>query len=116
MRHVDFFALLADPTRFRIVEVLRAGELAVGDVVTRTAVQQSGISRHLGLLRAAGVVSVRQDGQRRLYSLRKEPFREASVWMDRVRDVWEPRLDRLGQELHRRRNNVSPPNPKKEDK
>ncbi|MBS2011728.1 MAG: winged helix-turn-helix transcriptional regulator [Deltaproteobacteria bacterium] len=97
----DFFQILADPTRRRIVEVLLEGEQQVGDVVDRAGVHQSGVSRHLRILHEAGFVSMRPDGQRRLYALRGEPFREMEVWLAPYRKIWEARLDRFGAALER---------------
>ena len=95
MAHADPFEILADPTRRRIVEVLRDGERPVNDVVERLDIQQSGVSRHLRILLDAGYVRVRPEGQRRLYSLRPEPFRELEVWLESYRRLWEGRLDRF---------------------
>ena len=95
MAHEDSFQILADPTRRRIVEVLRDGERPVNDVVERLDIHQSGVSRHLRILLDAGFVRVRPEGQRRLYSLRPEPFRELEVWLGSYRRLWEGRLDRL---------------------
>lgn len=64
-------------------------------VVERLNIHQSGVSRHLGILLDAGFVRVRAEGQRRLYSLRPEPFRELEVWLGSYRRLWEGRLDRL---------------------
>jgi DNA-binding transcriptional ArsR family regulator len=100
---VDAFEILADPVRRSIVEVLRTGERAVGDIVERVDIHQSGVSRHLRILHDAGFVAVRPDGQRRLYSLRPEPFRELDTWITRYRILWENRLDKLGAELEKRR-------------
>lgn len=99
---LDVFQTLADPTRRRIVEVLRQGEQQVADVVGRAGIHQSGVSRHLGILHRSGFVSVRPDGQRRLYALRPEPFRELGLWLDRYRDLWEQRLDRFGAALEQK--------------
>jgi DNA-binding transcriptional ArsR family regulator len=74
--HIDVFQTLADPTRRRIVEVLRDGERQVGDVVAKVGVHQSGVSRHLRILFESGFVSMRPDGQRRLCALLPEPFRD----------------------------------------
>ena len=93
------FQTLADPTRRRIVEVLRAGEQQVGDVVEKAGIHQSGVSRHLRILSESGFVSMRPDGQRRLYSLKPEPFRELDEWLTQYRDLWEARLDRFGAAL-----------------
>jgi DNA-binding transcriptional ArsR family regulator len=100
--HVEAFQALADPTRLRIVEVLRAGERPVNDLVERMDIHQSGVSRHLRILQQAGFVSVRPDGPQRLYSLRPEPFRELDTWLLQYRSLWEARLDRLADALERK--------------
>ena len=100
--NTDFFLTLSDPQRFQIVEALRSGEHAVNDLVDRLDIHQSGVSRHLRILREAGFVQMRPDGARRLYSLRAEPFRELDEWMTRYRSLWEARLDRFAAELARR--------------
>jgi DNA-binding transcriptional ArsR family regulator len=89
------FEVLSDPTRLRIVEQLRGGERSVGTLVSPLAVCQPGISRHLRILHERGFVRVRAEGQRRLYSLRPQPFRDLDRWMDDYRDLIEGRLDRL---------------------
>ena len=89
------FQTLADPTRLRILDALRDGEHAVGDLVTRMNAEQSGISRHLRILHSAGFVRVRPDGPRRLYALRPEPFQELDGWLRSYRSLWEKRLDRF---------------------
>lgn len=97
------FETLADPTRRRILDALREGERQVNDVVGEVGIHQSGVSRHLRILHEAGFVTVRPDGQRRLYSLRPEPFRELDEWLAGYRHLWEARLDRFGAALERRR-------------
>src|SRR6266536_4107651 len=99
----DVFQVLADPTRRRIVEVLRGGEHSVGELVQAVDIGQPGVSRQLAILEDADFVTVRPEGRRRLYSLRAEPFKELSRFVTTYRAVWEPRLDRLGAELERRR-------------
>lgn len=101
--HIDAFQTLADPTRRRILEALLGGEHAVNDIVGRVDIHQSGVSRHLRILEDAGFVRVRPDGSKRFYSLRPEPFQEIDAWMARYRSLWEARLDKLGEELERRR-------------
>jgi DNA-binding transcriptional ArsR family regulator len=96
---LDMFEALADPTRRRIMEALRDGEQPVGDVVEKAGVHQSGVSRHLRILLASGFVTVRPDGQRRLYSLRPEPFDELEAWLAQYRKIWDARLDRFGAAL-----------------
>ena len=91
------FQVLSDPTRLRIVEQLRSGERSVGSLVDSLTVCQPGISRHLRILHKRGFVRVRADGQRRLYSLRPQPFRDLDRWIDDYRDLVEQRLDRLEQ-------------------
>jgi DNA-binding transcriptional ArsR family regulator len=98
----DLFQTLADPTRRQIVEVLRRRERAVSEIVDEMAIDQSGVSRHLRILAEAGFVQVRPDGQKRLYSLRAEPFRELDAWIGRYRDLWEKRLDNFARALDQR--------------
>lgn len=90
------FAVLADPTRLQILAQLRPGERSVGALVTTLGICQPGISRHLRILRAAGFVGVRAEGQRRFYSLRRAPFDRLEDWMRDYRQFVEARLDRLG--------------------
>ncbi|QZP09030.1 metalloregulator ArsR/SmtB family transcription factor [Caenibius sp. WL] len=100
--HIDAFQTLADPTRRRVLDALRRGEQPVNDLVAAVGIHQSGISRHLRILHEAGFVTVRPDGQRRLYSLQPEPFRAIEDWLARYRQVWEARLDRFGAALEAR--------------
>src|SRR5580700_1061100 len=99
---IDPFQALADLTRRSIVEALRNGERQVNDIVEQAGIHQSGVSRHLRILHEAGFVSMRPDGQRRLYCLRAEPFREFDKWLAQYRNLWEARLDRLGAALEER--------------
>jgi DNA-binding transcriptional ArsR family regulator len=101
--HLDAFQTLADPTRRRILDSLRHGERQVNDIVEQAGVHQSGVSRHLRILSEAGFVSMRPDGQRRLYALEPAPFRELDVWLAQYRSLWEARLDRFGAALETRR-------------
>ena len=101
----DVFQVLADPTRRRIVEVLRAGELSVGELVQAVDIGQPGVSRQLAILEDADFVTVRPDGRRRYYALRPEPFEELSRFVTTYRAIWEGRLDRLAAELDRRHRN-----------
>ena|SRR5271166_1244683 len=106
---LDTFQTLGDPTRRGIVEALRHGEQQVNDLVARAGIHQSGVSRHLSILQAAGFVSVRPEGQRRLYSLRPEPFRALERWLAQYRDLWEARLDRLEEALEKKRKRSKTP-------
>lgn len=94
--------MLADPSRFQIVEALRGGERAVNDIVERVGIHQSGVSRHLRILSEAGFVQVRPEGAKRLYSLRPEPFQELEAWLQGYRELWEARLDRFAAALQRK--------------
>jgi DNA-binding transcriptional ArsR family regulator len=96
------FQTLADPNRFQIVEALRGGESSVNDIVARMNIHQSGVSRHLRILEESGFVTARPDGQRRLYSLRPEPFRELDAWVTQYRQLWNARLDAFGTALARK--------------
>ncbi len=100
--HSDAFETLADPTRRRIVDALRGGERQVNDIVRHSGIHQSGVSRHLRILHESGFVSVRPDGQRRLYALRPEPFRALEAWLADYRTLWEARLDRFSAALEER--------------
>jgi DNA-binding transcriptional ArsR family regulator len=101
---INVFYALADPARLRIIEVLKAGEeRTVGNIVERMDIYQSGVSRHLRILAEAGIVQMRPDGQRRLYSLRKEAFDALEAWAAGYRRHWESRLDRLSTALARNR-------------
>jgi DNA-binding transcriptional ArsR family regulator len=100
---ITLFHALSDPARFRIVEAMKSGECAVGDIVERMDIHQSGVSRHLRILAEAGIVQMRPDGQKRLYSLRKEAFDQLDAWVAGYRRHWEARLDRFGAALERNR-------------
>jgi DNA-binding transcriptional ArsR family regulator len=100
---ITLFQALADPARLRIVEAMRAGECAVTDIVEHMHIQQSGVSRHLRILAEAGIVQMRPQGQKHLYSLRKEAFDRLEAWVARYRGHWEARLDRFGASLDKNR-------------
>lgn len=89
------FLALADPSRRLILDALRGGERQVNDIVDALDIHQSGVSRHLRILRDAGFVRVRPNGQQRLYSLRPEPFQAIQEWLGHYRATWEGRLDRF---------------------
>jgi DNA-binding transcriptional ArsR family regulator len=95
------FEVLAEPNRRRILDLLREDERPVGDLVAALGLSQPAVSKHLRLLREAGLVAVRADGQRRLYRTRPEPLREIDEWLAPYRQAWSDRLDVLGQHLDR---------------
>lgn len=93
------FDVVAEPTRRRILDLLLTGELAVGDLVADLAVSQPTVSRHLRVLREAGLVSSRTAAQRRVYSLNAAPLAEVDAWLQPYRQLWAGRLDRLSAHL-----------------
>ena len=95
----DVFEILADPTRRRLIKALRGSERSVSELVDEVDINQPGVSKQLRLLHEAGFVDVRQDRQRRLYSLRPEPFRELEDWMNDYRALWDARFDKLAAHL-----------------
>lgn len=99
----DVFAILAEPTRRRMLDVLRGGERSVGELAAEFDIHQPGISRHLRILHDAGLVHVRKDAQRRIYSVRPEPLKDLDAWLEQYRELWETRFDRLEEHLERQR-------------
>ncbi len=89
------YEALADPTRRRILELLRERPRMVGDLADLLNISQPGVSKQLRVLREVGLVQVRQDAQRRWYELRLEPLIELDQWLAAFRESWERRLDRL---------------------
>jgi DNA-binding transcriptional ArsR family regulator len=93
------FEVLAEPNRRRILELLRVAERPVGELVEAIGVSQPAISKHLRVLRAAGLVEVRPEAQRRIYRVRTEPLRALEDWLQPYRKLWESRLDDLERHL-----------------
>ena len=93
------FEVLAEPNRRRILDLLRTQERPVGDLVSALRVSQPAVSKHLRVLRDAGMVDVRIDAQRRLYRVRTEPLRELDEWLQPYRELWASRLDALERHL-----------------
>jgi DNA-binding transcriptional ArsR family regulator len=93
--------VIAEPTRRRILDAIRGGERSVGELVEKVGMHQPGVSRHLKVLRDAGLVQVRHDAQRRLYRLRPEPLMELDAWLEPYRAEWAARLDSLDEHLGR---------------
>ena len=100
---MDALAALADDTRRQIVERLARADLSAGELGTGFDISQPAVSRHLKVLRDAGLVEVRRDAQRRLYRLHAEPLRELDEWLEPYRDLWAQRLDALDTEIARGR-------------
>ena len=93
------FDVLAEPTRRRILDLLREAERPVNDLVTSLNVSQPGVSKHLRVLREAGLVEARVEAQRRVYRVRPEPLAEIDAWLAPYRRLWAKRLDALEQHL-----------------
>jgi DNA-binding transcriptional ArsR family regulator len=96
---VNPFEALAEPNRRRILDLLRAGERSAGDLVAALSISQPGVSKHLRVLRESGLVRVRGDGQRRLYSLETASLVEIDAWLAPYRRFWADRLDALEHHL-----------------
>jgi DNA-binding transcriptional ArsR family regulator len=109
---VEALGALADPTRREIVALLARREFAAGDLAARFPVSRPAISRHLRVLREAGLVRDRVEGRHRLYALDPQPLRELDDWLEPYRDLWARRLDALDTEIARgrraRRTGVTP--------
>ena len=97
----SLFDMLADPGRRQILDLLRVSERAAGEIVEAMRISQPGVSKHLKLLREAGLIDVRGEGQRRIYSLRPEPFAELDRWLEPYRAFWSSKLEALGAHLNR---------------
>lgn len=95
------FEALADPTRRRILDLLRERPRLVGELVELLDISQPLASKHLRVLREVGLVRVRQDAQRRWYELRPEPLVEVNAWLEPYRSLWEARYDRLDEVLQK---------------
>jgi len=93
------FEVLAEPRRREILDLLRDGERLVGDLTEHLRLAQPTVSKHLKVLRGAGLVDVRQDAQRRWYRLRPEPLAEIATWLEPYRQMWESSFDALERHL-----------------
>jgi DNA-binding transcriptional ArsR family regulator len=92
---------LADDSRRTVLETLIRGPATAGELAALLPIARPGVSRHLRVLRDAGLVEVRQQAQRRVYSLRPEPLAEIDQWLSPYRALWEQRLDALHTEVAR---------------
>jgi DNA-binding transcriptional ArsR family regulator len=96
---LSLFDVIAEPNRRRILDLLLEHERPVGDLVEALAVSQPAVSKHLRVLRDAGLVESRTDAQRRLYRLRAEPLQSIDEWLAPYRAMWSARLDDLERHL-----------------
>ena len=93
------FDVVAEPTRRRILDLLREGDRPVGELVHVLGISQPGVSKHLRVLRDAGLVRVRQQAQQRWYQLDAAPLAEIDAWLAPYRRDWSERLDALERHL-----------------
>jgi DNA-binding transcriptional ArsR family regulator len=107
-RELAVLDVIAEPTRRRILDAVRGSERSVSELVDAVGMHQPGVSRHLKVLRDAGLVEVRRDAQRRLYRLRAEPLRELDEWLEPYRAELAGRLDSLERHLERTSRPVPP--------
>lgn len=104
------FAVIAEPSRRAILGLLASSERSVGDIEARLRLPQPSVSKHLRVLREAGLVESRVEAQRRLYRIRPEPLREVDAWLAQFRRFWSAHVDALERHLDR----MSPaPRPKR---
>ncbi len=96
---VDAFAVLAEPTRRRILDLLRQSDTSVGTLVEALAVSQPTMSKHLKVLREAGFVSCRTAAQQRIYRIEPRPFQALDDWLEPYRRLWSTHLDALERHL-----------------
>lgn len=95
----EVFNALAEPNRLRMVEYLRGGPRAVGEIAEALGLRQPQVSKHLQVLRAAGLVQAQAVAQRRMYALHATRFRQLESWLESFERLWEGRLDALEQHL-----------------
>ena len=96
---MSLFDVLVDPSRRQILDLLRVRERSVGELVGELGLSQPGVSKHLRVLREAGLVRVRVDAQRRMYGLDPKPLVEVDMWLAPYRRYWADRLDELERSL-----------------
>lgn len=92
---------MADQSRRTVLEILRDHPATAGELAAALPIARPGVSRHLRVLREAGLVDVRQEAQRRIYTLRPEPLAEVDQWLETYRALWQNRIDALHTEIAR---------------
>ena len=92
---------LADPIRRRVLELLADGDLSAGEIASSFEVSRPAVSRHLRVLRNAGLVRARRDSRRRVYAVDPGPLAEVGAWLEKYGRLWPDRLDRLEEHLRR---------------
>lgn len=99
---LSIFEVIAEPNRRTMLELLRERERSVGELVGHLSISQPAVSKHLGILKGAALVGVRQQAQKHMYYLRPEPLREVDAWIAGYREFWSARLDALEELLDQR--------------
>ena len=112
MSDASLWTALADPHRRAIVALLLQRPRPVGEIVTSCGLSQPGTSKHLKVLREAGLVRVRRDAQRRVYALDPAPIAELDAWLAPYRTLWNESLDALGRRLDEAPDDTTRPPPK----
>lgn len=92
---LETFTALGEPNRYRIVELLRSGPRAVNDIGERLKLNQPQVSKHLRVLKDAGIVDVQAHAQQRLYGLRADPLRAMAEWLESYKRIWQARFDEI---------------------
>jgi DNA-binding transcriptional ArsR family regulator len=95
------FAVLAEPNRRTILSLLAASERSVGEIERRLKMPQTSVSKHLRVLKEAGLVEARVEAQKRVYRLRPEPLKEIDAWLEPFRRLWTAHVDALERHLDR---------------
>ena len=98
---MESFAIVAEPNRRAILSLLASSERTVGEIERQLRMPQTSVSKHLRVLREAGLVEARVDAQRRVYRILPEPLREMDDWLDPFRRFWSDRVDALERHLER---------------
>jgi DNA-binding transcriptional ArsR family regulator len=96
---MDTLTAVADPVRRHVIEILAQGERSAGEIGELFPIAQPSMSRHLRVLRSAGIVNVRAEATRRIYSLNPRPLEEIESWAARHLEMWHDRFDKLGRRL-----------------
>ncbi|MED1783817.1 metalloregulator ArsR/SmtB family transcription factor [Brevibacillus fortis] len=95
MKTMSIFEILAEPHRRTMLDLLRIRERSVGELVDKCQLSQPGVSKHLRIMREAGLVTVRSVSQKSIYSIRPEPLQEIDKWLESYRHFWSSKLDEL---------------------
>jgi DNA-binding transcriptional ArsR family regulator len=106
---LDPFNAIAEPKRRRVLEMLLAGETPVNDLVIRLGWPQPMVSKHLGVLKQVGLVSVRHDGRQRVYRLEPQRLKAVHDWTKTFEKFWEHQLDRIKERAERKARGASTP-------